>query len=178
MGFGDFAGFLVAWGYWISIWASLPAIAVAFTGSLFKIVPAFQGNRPMAVVITIGVMWLIVFTNLRGVKEAGLVAEVTTYSKLVPFAAISIIGLFFIRSGESVRVQPERSVAAHVRRHARAAHDVRLSRSRVGDSAGRRREGSRLARSLFQRLSACRSPRSSTSWARPSSLASCRVRNW
>ena len=28
MGFGDFAGFLVAWGYWISIWASLPAIAV------------------------------------------------------------------------------------------------------------------------------------------------------
>jgi len=51
----------------------------------------------MAVAITIGVMWLIVFTNLRGVKEAGLVAEVTTYSKLVPFAAISIIGLFFIR---------------------------------------------------------------------------------
>ena len=84
MGFGDFAGFLVAWGYWISIWASLPAIAVAFTGSLFKIVPMLQGNRPMAVIITIGVMWLIVFTNLRGVKEAGLVAEVTTYSKLVP----------------------------------------------------------------------------------------------
>src|SRR3954449_165825 len=30
LGFGDFAGFLVAWGYWISIWASLPVIAVAF----------------------------------------------------------------------------------------------------------------------------------------------------
>ena len=106
MGFGDFAGFLVAWGYWISIWASLPAIAVAFTGSLFKIVPAFQGNRPLAVAITIGVMWLIVFTNLRGVKEAGLVAEVTTYSKLVPFAAISIIGLFFIRWGNLSEFNP------------------------------------------------------------------------
>src|SRR5215470_18254157 len=70
MAYGDFAGFLVAWGYWISIWASLPAIAVAFTGSLFKIVPAFQGNRPLAVAITIGVMWLIVVTNLRGVKAA------------------------------------------------------------------------------------------------------------
>ena len=34
-------------------------------------------------------MWLIVLTNLRGVKEAGMLAEVTTYSKLVPFAAIS-----------------------------------------------------------------------------------------
>ena len=106
MGFGDFAGFLVAWGYWISIWASLPAIAVAFTGSLFKFVPAFQGNRPMAVIITIGVMWLIVLTNLRGVKEAGLVAEVTTYSKLVPFAAISIIGLFFIRPGNLSEFNP------------------------------------------------------------------------
>jgi basic amino acid/polyamine antiporter, APA family len=106
MGFGDFAGFLVAWGYWISIWASLPAIAVAFTGSLFKIVPVLQGNRPMAVIITIGVMWLIVFTNLRGVKEAGVVAEVTTYSKLIPFAAISIIGLFFIRWGNLSEFNP------------------------------------------------------------------------
>jgi APA family basic amino acid/polyamine antiporter len=97
MGFGDFAGFLVAWGYWISIWASLPAIAVAFTGSLFKIVPAFQGNRPAAVIITLAVMWLVVLTNLRGVKEAGMVAEITTYSKMVPFAAISIFGLLFIR---------------------------------------------------------------------------------
>jgi arginine:agmatine antiporter len=97
MGFGDFAGFLVAWGYWISIWASLPAIAVAFTGSLFEIVPGLQGNRPLAVIVTLGVMWLVVLTNLRGVKEAGIVAEVTTYSKLVPFVAISIIGLLFIR---------------------------------------------------------------------------------
>ena len=106
IGYGDFAGFLVAWGYWISIWASLPAIAVAFTGSLFKFVPSFQGNRPMAVIITIGVMWLIVFTNLRGVKAAGVVAEVTTYSKLVPFAAISLIGLFFIKRGNLSEFNP------------------------------------------------------------------------
>ncbi|HEU4689644.1 MAG TPA: amino acid permease [Vicinamibacterales bacterium] len=97
MGFGDFAGFLVAWGYWISIWASLPAIAVAFTGSLFEIFPVMQGNRPLAVIVTLGVMWVVVFTNLRGVKEAGLVAQITTYSKLVPFLAISILGLLYIR---------------------------------------------------------------------------------
>ena len=106
MGFGDFAGFLVAWGYWISIWASLPAIAVAFTGSLFEIVPAFQGNRPLAVAVTLGVMWLVVFTNLRGVKEAGLVAEVTTYSKLVPFLAISILGLLYISPSNLAEFNP------------------------------------------------------------------------
>src|SRR5689334_25286037 len=32
LGYGDFAGFLIAWGYWISIWTSLPVIAIAFTG--------------------------------------------------------------------------------------------------------------------------------------------------
>nr|HPM32930.1 amino acid permease [Chryseolinea sp.] len=29
-GLGDFAAFLVAWGYWISIWCTNAAIAVAF----------------------------------------------------------------------------------------------------------------------------------------------------
>ena len=27
--YGDFMGFLIGWGYWISIWASLPLIAVS-----------------------------------------------------------------------------------------------------------------------------------------------------
>jgi arginine:agmatine antiporter len=95
-GYGDFAGFLVAWGYWISIWASLPVIAVAFTGSLLKLMPALQGNRPIGVAVTLGAIWLVTLLNLRGVKEAGIFAEVTTYTKLVPFVAISIVGLFFI----------------------------------------------------------------------------------
>lgn len=96
LGFGDFAGFLVAWGYWISIWASLPVIAVAFTGSLVKLAPMLQGSRPIALGLTLGAIWLVTFTNLRGVKEAGIFAEITTYAKLVPFAAIAIFGLFFI----------------------------------------------------------------------------------
>ena len=96
LAYGDFAGFLVAWGYWISIWASLPLIAVAFTGSLLKLMPALQGNRPIAVAITLGAIWLVTLTNLRGVKEAGIFAEVTTYAKLVPFAGIALIGLAFV----------------------------------------------------------------------------------
>src|SRR5712671_3640487 len=77
LGYGDFAGFLVAWGYWISIWASLPVIAFAFTGSLVKLVPALQGSRSIVVAITLGAIWLVTLTNLLGVKEAGVFAEVT-----------------------------------------------------------------------------------------------------
>ena len=97
LGYGDFAGFLVAWGYWISIWASLPIIAVALTGSLVDLMPVLQGSRPIAVLITLGAIWLVTATNLIGVKEAGLFAQVTTYAKLVPFAAIAVFGLLFVK---------------------------------------------------------------------------------
>jgi APA family basic amino acid/polyamine antiporter len=95
MGYGDFAGFWIAWGYWISIWASLPVIAIAFAGAVMNLYPALQ-NRTMAVVFTIGAIWAVVAVNLRGVKAAGMVSEIMTYSKLVPFGAIALIGLLYI----------------------------------------------------------------------------------
>jgi basic amino acid/polyamine antiporter, APA family len=95
LAFGDFTGFLIAWGYWISIWASLPVIAVAFAGAMMELFPALH-SRAMTIVLTLGAIWAVALINLRGVKSAGLFAEVTTYSKLVPFAAVALIGLFFI----------------------------------------------------------------------------------
>jgi basic amino acid/polyamine antiporter, APA family len=106
LGYGHFAGFLVAWGYWISIWASLPVIAVAFTGSIIEQVPALQGNRMLAIAITLGAIWLVTATNLVGVKEAGIFAEVTTYAKLVPFAAIAILGLAFVHPRQLADFNP------------------------------------------------------------------------
>ena len=95
MAYGDFAGFMIAWGYWISIWASLPVIAFAFAGAIMELVPELR-NRTMSLSLTIGAIWFVVLINLRGVKSAGRFAEFTTYTKLIPFAAIAIVGLFFI----------------------------------------------------------------------------------
>ena len=97
LAYGDFAGFIVAWGYWISIWASLPVIAAAFTGSALTLWSGAHATRPLAVAITLAAIWLVTLMNLRGVKEAGVFAEITTYAKLVPFTAIAIVGLLFIR---------------------------------------------------------------------------------
>jgi len=105
MAYGDFAGFLVAWGYWISIWASLPAIAFAFAGSLMNALPAFN-NKPMALALTLGAIWAVVLINLRGVKAAGLFAEITTYSKLVPFVAIALVGLFYVQGQNLAEFNP------------------------------------------------------------------------
>ncbi len=38
--FGDLAGFLVGWGYWISTWCTNAALAVAFVGYLDPFLPS------------------------------------------------------------------------------------------------------------------------------------------
>src|SRR6476661_5835201 len=63
--YGEFAGFLIAWGYWISIWASLPAIAFAFAGAVMNLAPDVLFNKPMALSLTLGAIWLVVAVNLR-----------------------------------------------------------------------------------------------------------------
>jgi basic amino acid/polyamine antiporter, APA family len=105
LGYGDFAGFLIAWGYWISIWASLPVIAIAFAGVVVDFVPVLKG-RAAIVIITLAAIWGVVMINLRGVHAAGLMAEVTTYAKLVPFAAVILFGLFYIEPANLGELNP------------------------------------------------------------------------
>ncbi len=40
VGFGDFAGFWIAWGYWIALWTSISAVGVAFVGYVAAFFPA------------------------------------------------------------------------------------------------------------------------------------------
>ena len=105
MAYGDFAGFLVAWGYWISIWTSLPVIAIAFAGAVMDLFPGLH-NRAMAVILTLGAIWAVVLINLRGVKAAGVFSEFTTYTKLIPFGAVVLIGLFFIDTSHFAEFNP------------------------------------------------------------------------
>jgi arginine:agmatine antiporter len=96
--FGDFAGFLVAWGYWISIWSSLPVIAMAFTGSLIKLAPALGRNPMTGAAITLGAIWFVAVVNLHGVRSAGTFAGLTAYAKLLPIGGIALLGLWYVRS--------------------------------------------------------------------------------
>ncbi len=96
MGFGRFAGFIIAWGYWISIWASQPAMAAGLVGYLGELVPVVADNRGLGIAIGVGSIWLVAFINLRGVEEAGIFQALTTYAKIVPFAAIGLFGLFWV----------------------------------------------------------------------------------
>jgi len=95
-GFGDFAGFLVGWGYWISIWVANAALALAFTSYLSWFWPALATNRPLATGVAITAIWILTWVNVRGVRTAGSVQVVTTILKLVPLVAVGTLGFLYL----------------------------------------------------------------------------------
>ena len=91
--FGDVPAFLVAWGYWISMWVSLGALAVAFTGYLGSVVPVLTRTPAAAAITSIAAVWVLIAVNVAGVRSAGWVQVVTTILKIAPLVAIALVGL-------------------------------------------------------------------------------------
>ena len=44
-GFGEFAGFIIAWGYWIALWTGNAAVAVALAGYVGFLFPAIGASQ-------------------------------------------------------------------------------------------------------------------------------------
>ncbi|MDJ0941963.1 MAG: amino acid permease [Kiloniellales bacterium] len=113
-GFGDFAGFIIAWGYWIALWAGNAAVAVAFSGYLGFLVPAIGDNPLAGLASALAAIWLLTWVNARGISEAGLVQLITTVLKLLPLLLVALIGLVFIDPGlfTPINVSEESNAAA------------------------------------------------------------------
>lgn len=94
-GFGKFAGFLVGWGHWIAAWTGNAGLAVAFTSYLTAFVPELKDNSGLAVIVTLGTVWLLYFINLQGLKSVGLIQVITTILKLIPLALFAFAGFFY-----------------------------------------------------------------------------------
>ena len=96
-GLGDFAGFLVAWGYWTSVWCANAAIAIALIGYLGVFFPALQTNSVLAVSTGLSIVWGVVWLNTKGVREAGIFSLITSIMKITPLIAIGTFGLFYLK---------------------------------------------------------------------------------
>ena len=93
--FGEFAGFLIAWMYWISIASAVAAIAVAFASYLTALVPVL-GTHPLAGAgAAVATSWLLTGVNIWGVRAAGRVQLITVILKLSPLLALGAFGIFY-----------------------------------------------------------------------------------
>jgi APA family basic amino acid/polyamine antiporter len=93
--FGEFAGFLNAWSYWITAWAGNAAIAVAWVGYVEVFVNT--GHKPwISMSLALAGLWVAAAINLTGVRNIGAFQVFTTVLKFVPLVFMATIGLLFI----------------------------------------------------------------------------------
>jgi arginine:ornithine antiporter/lysine permease len=99
-GFGDYPGFLSAFGYWIGSCIGNVSYWVLIKATLGAFFPVFgDGNTVTAIVVASVGIWLFHFLILRGVKNAAFVNSIVTVAKIVPILVFIVVLAFSIKAG-------------------------------------------------------------------------------
>jgi APA family basic amino acid/polyamine antiporter len=91
---GRLAAFISMWCYWVSCWITNAAISIGVVGYLTKVMPALADVSPA--LLSLALVWLFVVVNLLGVRAGGAVQVATTALKLLPMAAIVLLGAWLL----------------------------------------------------------------------------------
>jgi len=96
--FGDFAGYLTGWCYWVQAWAGNAAIVsswVLYVDALFGLKhPAGMTNWGIALVG----LWVPAVLNLSGARQMAWFQNVTVVLKFVPLLFVGVVGWFFVKT--------------------------------------------------------------------------------
>ncbi len=94
--FGDFAGYLVGWCYWIQAWAGNAAIVASW---VFYVDALFGLNNPSGMTnwgIALLGLWVPAIVNLAGVRQMAWFQNVTVVLKFLPLLFVGVVGWFFV----------------------------------------------------------------------------------
>src|SRR5215472_2976245 len=122
-GFGDYVGFLSAFGYWIGSVLGNVFYWVLIGSTLGRFFPGMfgDGTSVTAIVVSLVGVWAFHFLILGGVEEATFVNKVVTVAKIVPLIVAVLIFLFFFNYSQFRENffggvgMPEKSLVAQVR---------------------------------------------------------------
>jgi arginine:ornithine antiporter/lysine permease len=94
-GFGDYPGFLSAFGYWIGSCIGNVSYWVLIKSTLGAFFPVFgDGNTVIAIVVASVGIWLFHFMILRGTQQAAVINSIVTVAKIVPILVFIVILIF------------------------------------------------------------------------------------
>jgi amino acid transporter len=96
--FGRYVGFLAGILYWLTATAAVAGVVNVFVNSVAGIVPIL-GNPVVRIFVIALVYGVLVFINVRGVREGAAAVTVITLAKLLPILLFIGIGIFFIQPG-------------------------------------------------------------------------------
>ena len=107
--FGECCGFVMAWGYWMSVWVGNAAIAIGTIAYLSELVPAIKSIEGGPQLTAVALIWILTFVNWRGVKHAGVFQLVTTVLKVMPLIAVIVLAIVLIAAGDLsvIKVEPQ-----------------------------------------------------------------------
>ena len=94
---GDRLGFVVAWGYWVSIWCTNAAIAVACVGYLSVFFPALASEPALGALTGLGLLWGVTAFNALPLRQVAALQGVTVVLKVVPLLLLILLGWGHIR---------------------------------------------------------------------------------
>lgn len=121
-GFGDYMGFLSAFGYWLGSCLGNVFYWVLIGATLGTFFPVFgDGSSATAIVVSLIGVWAFHFMILRGVEQATYVNFVVTIAKIVPIIVAILIFVFafnwdlFRENFWGGVGMPEKSLLAQVR---------------------------------------------------------------
>ena len=99
LGFGRFAGFQMAWAYYLSNVFGNVGYAVLLMDALNYFFPGTftGGNNIYSIIGGSLVIWIMCFLVMRGTRQAAVINIVGTAAKLVPIVLFIIIMLVFFR---------------------------------------------------------------------------------
>src|SRR6516225_8024178 len=91
-GFGDYPGFLSAFGYWIGSCIGNVSYWVLIKSTLGAFFPVFgDGNTVVAILVASVGIWLFHFMILRGTQQAAVINSIVTVAKIVPILVFILI---------------------------------------------------------------------------------------
>ncbi len=96
-GFGDYPGFLSAFGYWMGSCIGNVSYWVLIKSTLGFFFPMFgDGNTVIAIVVASVGIWLFHYLILRGTQQAAVINKVVTIAKVIPILCfIAILAFAF-----------------------------------------------------------------------------------
>ena len=91
-GFGDYPGFLSAFGYWIGSCIGNVSYWVLIKSTLGAFFPVFgDGNTAIAIAFASIGIWLFHFLILRGVQQAAFINSIVTVAKVIPIMVFIVL---------------------------------------------------------------------------------------
>ena len=91
-GLGNFAGFIIAWTYWVACIAAIAGISIAFVGYLSFFIPKISNSIVYSLIASLILVWAIVILNIKSLENSSKFQLITTLLKLLPLLFIIFLG--------------------------------------------------------------------------------------